>query len=177
MIQTILKRDGRRTEFDIEKISTAIYKAAQAAGGHDHAMAQQLAGQVVEYIEHTLKEETPTVELIQDAVEKVLIENGHAITARISSFIAQPLARAPDAFKCETFEDLTLATEGQRHQAWNATSGRYRHGHHAQVWLRKCQAVLSNVYPLPRAFRGARFGGYPYPRYGFLYADHHLLSD
>ena len=36
MITCITKRDGRTRPFDIEKIANAIYKAAQAIGGHDY---------------------------------------------------------------------------------------------------------------------------------------------
>ena len=76
MIQTIIKRDGREAPFEIEKITNAIFKAAQALGGNDFEMAQTLAGQVMDYIENDLKIQNPTVEQIQDAVEHTLIENG-----------------------------------------------------------------------------------------------------
>lgn len=82
MITKIKKRDGRETVFNIEKIGNAIFKAASATGGKDYQAAMALAEQVVEYIEQKLEKRTPTVEEIQDAVEKVLIETGHARTAK-----------------------------------------------------------------------------------------------
>ena len=82
MITTIIKRDGREVPFELDKITDAIYKAAQATGGRDRAMAEKLANQVVVYIEDELKIEQPAVEQIQDAVEKILIETGHARTAK-----------------------------------------------------------------------------------------------
>ena len=35
MIQQIVKRDGRVVPFELDKITEAIYKAAQALGGQD----------------------------------------------------------------------------------------------------------------------------------------------
>ncbi len=81
MIQQIVKRDGRVVAFELDKITEAIYKAAQALGGKDRAMAEQLAREVVAYLE-SKGNETPSVEQIQDAVERTLIENGHARTAK-----------------------------------------------------------------------------------------------
>lgn len=78
MISTIVKRDGRCVLFDIDKIAQAIFKAAQVLGGKDYDMACSLAQQVVDYLENDLKITNPSVEQIQDAVEHVLIENGHA---------------------------------------------------------------------------------------------------
>lgn len=82
MIQTIRKRDGREAPFHIEKIAQAIYKAAQAIGGNNYESAQELAQQVVDFIERETYETAPTVEYIQDVVEKILIENGHSRTAK-----------------------------------------------------------------------------------------------
>src|SRR5690606_31587294 len=82
MIMKIKKRDGREVPFNIEKIANAIFKAAVAVGGSDYDTSMDLALQVVEYIEDNLDTEIPTVEQVQDVVEKILIENGHANTAK-----------------------------------------------------------------------------------------------
>ena len=76
----IIKRDGAVVPFDREKITVAIYKAAAAVGGHDRALSERLAAQVVALLEE--EGGTPSVEEIQDLTEKVLIENGHAKTAK-----------------------------------------------------------------------------------------------
>ncbi|HWP51891.1 MAG TPA: anaerobic ribonucleoside triphosphate reductase [Clostridia bacterium] len=81
MITFIIKRDGRMVPFELDKITQAIYKAAQALGGSDHDTAEALANQVVAYLDSKGRQ-TPTVEEIQDAVEHTLIENGHARTAK-----------------------------------------------------------------------------------------------
>ncbi len=82
MVTKVVKRDGRKVAFNVDKIATAIMKAAYAVGGHDEEMAMDLAQKVCNYIEKEKKLETPTVEEIQDAVEKILIEEGHASTAK-----------------------------------------------------------------------------------------------
>lgn len=78
MITKIKKRDGREVPFNIEKIANAIFKAASANGGKDYNTAISLAEKVVDYIESVYRERLPEVEEIQDAVEKILIEAGHA---------------------------------------------------------------------------------------------------
>ena len=81
MFQKIVKRDGRTVEFDIERIATAIYKSAEAVGGQNHRTAMKLAEDVASYLEKS-NVSLPSVEEIQDAVEKILIETGHAKTAK-----------------------------------------------------------------------------------------------
>ncbi len=81
MIKSIIKRDGREVSFDIEKIASAIYQAAEAIGGKDYQTAMELAQKVIDYIEFQ-EIDHPTVEQIQDAVEHTLIEEGHSRTAK-----------------------------------------------------------------------------------------------
>ncbi|MHA1518512.1 MAG: anaerobic ribonucleoside-triphosphate reductase [Alphaproteobacteria bacterium] len=76
------KRDGRLVPFNEEKIANAIFKAAQAVGGEDRQLANDLAGVVTLFLEKHYGETTPAIEEIQDMVEKVLIETGHAKTAK-----------------------------------------------------------------------------------------------
>ena len=110
MITTIIKRDGREVPFELDKITDAIYKAAQATGGRDRAMAEKLANQVVVYIEDELKIAQPAVEQIQDAVEKILIETGHARTAK--EFIlyrsTRSKVREMNSSLMRTLENLTF---------------------------------------------------------------------
>lgn len=81
MFQEIIKRDGRTVGFDIERIATAIYKSAKAVGGQDYEIAMKLSTDVVRHLE-SQNVTLPSVEEIQDAVEKILIETGHAKTAK-----------------------------------------------------------------------------------------------
>ena len=82
MIKTIVKRDGRIADFNIDKIANAIFMAAKANGGSDYEEAMSIALSVVTYIEEKEHIETPHVEHVQDVVEKMLIETGHARTAK-----------------------------------------------------------------------------------------------
>ncbi len=82
MINTIVKRDGRKTQFNKEKISQAIFKAATKMGGNDYNLSSELADQVINYINDENISGEVSVEHVQDIVEKVLIENGHAQTAK-----------------------------------------------------------------------------------------------
>ncbi|MDI3538526.1 MAG: hypothetical protein PWP12_705 [Bacillota bacterium] len=83
VLDKIRKRDGRLVPYDRSKIATAIFKAAQAVGGGDRERAEKLAEEVEELLIARFGErEIPGVEDIQDMVEKVLIERGHARTAK-----------------------------------------------------------------------------------------------
>jgi len=82
IFQHVKKRDGEIVIFDKSKIANAIYLAAKAVGGDDSILADKLANEVVLYLYTKKGHETPEVEEIQDAVEKTLIENGHARTAK-----------------------------------------------------------------------------------------------
>jgi len=82
-ITQVVKRTGAVVPFNKERITNAIYRAAVAVGGRDRAVAEGLADQVVAMLEKaTPTGHAPSVEEIQDTVEKVLIENGHAKTAK-----------------------------------------------------------------------------------------------
>ena len=87
MFTTIIKRDGRTAAYDVEKIANAIFRAATSVGGKDYQTAYHLALQVGQRLEEKYAPSqsltvSPTVEQIQDMVEKVLIENGHSRTAK-----------------------------------------------------------------------------------------------
>ncbi len=77
----IRKRDGRVVAFDDSKITDAIFEAAKSVGGADREMAVEITLDVLK----SLKAENVDVvdvEHVQDIVEKVLIEKGHARTAK-----------------------------------------------------------------------------------------------
>ena len=78
----IKKRDGKIVLFDNSNISRAIFKAAKAVGGEDYATAESLANEVSELIRAKYGSRIPSVEDVQDSVEKVLVEKGHAKTAK-----------------------------------------------------------------------------------------------
>ena len=109
MIIKIKKRDGRTVTFNIEKIANAIYKAAQSVGGSDQEEALMLSGKVVDMLlEQNLT--APTVEQIQDCVEKVLINEGHAATAKAYILYRSERTRAREMNTrlMKVYEDLTF---------------------------------------------------------------------
>jgi len=111
MITKIIKRDGREAPFNLEKIANAIFKAAQAIGGRDYDTAMNLACEVAERIEKEVPAgELPTVEQIQDMVETVLIERGHARTAKefILYRAERTRIREMNTKLMKTYEDLTF---------------------------------------------------------------------
>ena len=81
MIKKIVKRDGRKVKFDISKIENAITQAFLACDHNDTEKSLDLAIKVLESLEED-KITTPTVEDIQDRVEKVLIEEDYADVAK-----------------------------------------------------------------------------------------------
>ena len=82
MLKKIVKRDGREVDFDGQKITDAIHKALCAAGHKDYNTAVELSGKVIERLERDYIDHAPAVEEIQDIVERVLMECGHAMTAK-----------------------------------------------------------------------------------------------
>ncbi|MBE6610992.1 MAG: anaerobic ribonucleoside triphosphate reductase [Ruminococcaceae bacterium] len=111
MITKIVKRDGREVPFSIEKIAGAIFKAAEAVGGHDYSTAMELACKVANELETVVGERgVPTVEQIQDTVEKVLVNCGHARTAKeyILYRAERTRVREMNTKLMKTYEDLTF---------------------------------------------------------------------
>ena len=82
-IKFIRKRDGRLEPFDPKKIEGAIFSAAKAVGGENTEKSREITRQAISFLEVLYKgDRVPTVENVQDLVEKILIENGHAKTAK-----------------------------------------------------------------------------------------------
>ena len=83
MLDKIIKRDGREVAFDVEKITDAIFRAFRASEStKTREVAQRLAEQVVAEIDSGESSAIPSVEDVQDVVERVLIENGFVRTAK-----------------------------------------------------------------------------------------------
>ena len=82
MFKKIVKRDGKIVDFNLDKITDAIAKAGAATEEFKHDRAAQLSEKVLKLAEETVKERTPTVEQIQDLVEKVLMDSSFKHTAK-----------------------------------------------------------------------------------------------
>lgn len=105
MPEKIIKRDGRVVAFDQERIINAIFKAAKAVGGADRKIATNLSQEVLVILHERSPEDYPSVEEVQDIVEKVLIENGHAKTAKAYILYRKQREELRD------FQNLLLNTE------------------------------------------------------------------
>lgn len=93
-VEYVRKRDGRIVPYDESRIANAIFKAAQAVGGEDRKMAEELAAVVGLFIQKEYGDgRIPGIEDIQDMVEKVLIETGHAKTAKAYILYREKRAR------------------------------------------------------------------------------------
>lgn len=109
MITTITKRDGRTVHFDINKIASAIEKAfAATIGKKDYAICLALAQEVSDIFEEK-QIDSPTVEQIQDTVERVLINHGNVRTAKAYILYRAERTRVRNMNDrlMKTFEDIT----------------------------------------------------------------------
>ncbi|MBI2232561.1 MAG: adenosylcobalamin-dependent ribonucleoside-diphosphate reductase [Candidatus Aenigmarchaeota archaeon] len=124
----IMKRDGKMVAFNKRKIVGAIFSAAQSVGGKDIKLAEELAEKVIKVLENRASKQRnyiPTVEEVQDVVEKVLIDNGHALTAKHYIIYRQERMKIRDEAKrilggrfTRMYKDLSL-------NALRVLAGRY----------------------------------------------------
>ena len=112
MPQSIIKRDGRTTEFHVDKIATAIEKAFQAcAAMQDRAVADEIAAKVAKKLDEGAIEGIPTVEGVQDVVEETLIESGFVQTAKSYILYRAERSRVRDVNSrlIQTLKDITFS--------------------------------------------------------------------
>ena len=117
MIGCVKKRDGRIVPFDQERITEAIFKAAQAVGGNDRELSRRLSRKVVKYLEARNPDSIPHVEEVQDAVEKILTENGHYRTTKAYILYREQHKKIRDTHKL--IMDITQTMDGYlRQEDW-----------------------------------------------------------
>jgi ribonucleoside-triphosphate reductase (formate) len=131
LFQRIQRRNGEIVDFNKEKITEAVWKAARSVGGTDRRTADLMADKVVLYLARSYDDHLLTIEEVQDAVEKVLIENGHAKTAKAYILYREQRARVrrfregkrsmglPDALETEPDQDIEVLTSGGQLVRWN----------------------------------------------------------
>ncbi|MFO0984218.1 MAG: ATP cone domain-containing protein [Planctomycetota bacterium] len=78
----IRKRDGREVAFDPRKVADAMHQALGDDGDQNRMLADELAAVVAMFLERDFAARTPSVDDVQDLVERVLIETGHARAAK-----------------------------------------------------------------------------------------------
>jgi ribonucleoside-diphosphate reductase alpha chain len=83
MISQVKKRDGTIVPFDVDKIALAVEKSMLAVGMDEEDLPLQIAQKSAEAVSSLHPEEyIPSVEEVQDIVEKTLIDQGHAAMAK-----------------------------------------------------------------------------------------------
>lgn len=83
MFKYILKRNGAKVPFNVQKIINAVYKASLAVGQADWKKSEEITKEIIRNLEKKIKKgNQPTVEEVQDIVEKVLIDSGMAKVAK-----------------------------------------------------------------------------------------------
>jgi ribonucleoside-triphosphate reductase len=88
MIKTVIKRDGRQVPFNLGKISAAIVKAlaqtrtCEQLKEKDDFDLEAMANKLAEEAARKIKDESPDIESIQDAVERALMDNNLPDTAK-----------------------------------------------------------------------------------------------
>jgi len=104
-IKYVVKRNGATVPFSKNRITNAIYRAAVSVGGRDRKTAEALSDQVVDILESRYgPKQYPTVEEIQDIVEKVLIENGHAKVSKHYILYREERTRRRNKEKTRAFQ-------------------------------------------------------------------------
>jgi ribonucleoside-triphosphate reductase len=82
-VKRVQKRDGQLVLFDEGRITDCIFKAVKAVGQDDYSKAKNLSFKVCSILEIFFKGGViPTVEMIQDLIEKVLIESSEVEIAK-----------------------------------------------------------------------------------------------
>ena len=96
-ILSVRKRNGTTAPFDIEHISNAVFKAMRSTGEGEHKEADFIARKVeseLKRVAKIVKDFIPTVEGIQDIVEKELILEDFVKTAKAYILYREERARA-----------------------------------------------------------------------------------
>lgn len=126
MVTKLKKRDGRIVDFSKDKITAAIFKAARSVGGENFETAENLTERVISYIYKHNKSEVPDVEDIQDAVEKVLIETGHARTAKAYILYRSKRTRMREAKSelMDVVKDILVETSRENANVGNSPSAK-----------------------------------------------------
>lgn len=113
----IVKRDGREVPFDERKITDAIFEAAKSVGGENRETAMEITLGVIKRLRNQFGDQRYTVEDVQDAVEKELIERGHAKTAKAYILYRDKRTNIRDA-RSEMLDAVsTILTETSRENA------------------------------------------------------------
>gem|GEM_PF-899439 len=144
----VTKRDGRRVRFDPAKIRAAVWRAMQAVGDGDEAFAEDVTAVVTLALEReasiaSAPDWTPTIETVQDRVERALVEMGRAGVAKAYILYRDRRSRARSA--------RALTDEADAPALGDTDSVRVRQSDAFAPWSRgRIAAALVQEADLPR---------------------------
>lgn len=98
-IYKVKKRNGAIVSFDRSKIENAIKLSIQSVGGTDYSNVETITDKIIETVLTKAGNEIPDVEMIQDAVEQVLIKEGHDTVAKAYILYREKRAQSREARK------------------------------------------------------------------------------
>ncbi len=150
-LENVKKRDASLVPFNEMRIEDAIFAAAKSVGGHDRKMAKELTEKTVHRLKMQFGTRPPKVEDIQDAVEKQLIESGHAKTAKAYILYRKQRSglRDSNAFLkkinriIDTYVQVTDWRVAENSNASYSLSGLQAHISGAVI----AEYTLKNIYP------------------------------
>ena len=168
MIQSIVKRDGRVVLYDESKIARAILKALEAANEGDASEAARVANKASKQLGLMFKDESPTIEQIQDVVERSLMETGHDEAAKKYILYRANRTRIREArtsLMKAIDEIVNVDARESNMKRDNANiDGNGSHGRHAPDGRQRRQGLQRHAYLLtPEQSEAYSRGGHPHP--------------
>jgi len=147
---TIIKRNGQIMPFEAEKITFAIFKALRAIGLPDRKKSEIYCSQVIKKLDLDSRKEPPTVEEVQDKVERTLFENNEfeAVKAYIIyRYQHQNIRNAKELFSnIEMVEDYINMKDWRVKESANSTYSLQGLNQHISTLI-SSQYWLNQIYP------------------------------
>lgn len=147
--KSIIKRDGRIVPFDSEKISFAIFRAFRAVGKPNREQAKNITQQLVTKIDFN-QNNIPTVEIIQDLVEKTLFDNQYFEVAKayiIYRYQHQNIRETKEIFSnIDIIENYISLNDWRIKESANSTYSLQGLNQHVSTIL-SSQYWLNQIYP------------------------------
>lgn len=145
-------RDGGVVLYQQEKITEAIFKAAKAVGGDDYEKAKQISNKIDAALQILFDAGMiPTVEQIQDLVEKTLIEEGHAKTAKAYIIYRRKRQEAREG-KCFMLDVVDTIDGYLSESDWRVNENSNMNYSHSGLLMHVAGSVIANytltkIYP------------------------------
>jgi ribonucleoside-triphosphate reductase len=151
-VKRVQKRDGQLVLFDESRITDCIFKAMKAVGQDDYNKAKNLSAKVFSILEIFFKGGViPTVEMVQDLIEKVLIESSEVEIAKAYILYRDQRRRLRE--EGQAMMDVTKTMDGYLMQSdWRVAENANMNYSLSGLLMHAATSVfahytLSNVYP------------------------------